>query len=1294
MASKEVRVKVILDDNGTIRLTEKSAKKLGGALNNAGVAAQNASKQIKGAAQTATAAGKQFSGLARGAGGVVAAYATLAAQVFAVTAAFNFLKEGGDLKKLYEGQIALSAATGTSYRNLTRDIQLATDAQITYAEAASAAAIGKAAGLSNAQLTALGKAAKDTSAVLGRDLTDSFNRLVRGVTKAEPELLDELGIILRLKTATENYKRVTGAVGELNAFQRTQAVTNEVLTQAEEKFGKLQAALEPSANSVKQLGANFSELVDKLKIGAAEGLAPIISLLKDFPALVVAAFLPFTTKVLQAALPGLENLEQSMGRVSDKLNGYKAGLEKTAVDQKTTYAKMAGNEKKRLQQVSQSIAKETTQRKNSLIKQLADGKELTAKQIQSIKANLKKREAAYGITDAKMRQSFINALNAMEAKAKQTEKVIGGVFVRIGVGAKIAATSAATFFTGAFATIAAGAAKAGAFLATAFSVVSWVGIIVALGAMAYSFFRTTDKIKEQSAELKYFEEQVKNSTEEVEKFIQVQNAINTSADSAGRVFQGFGNIIKNFSAERLSKNLEGASEGLKKFRSAAKESLDDATALKTSLEEKRAKRGEEPFGSTDAGAIGREERKRLAELELKISEQTAVLRKGITLEYLETADAQNLFTENQIAALKVLTNERNVVNEINNTRFKTSKNVIAYKKSLDEVLKGNESISQTLLDQRTLIGQIASLYEEQDFLTKELDKNIQSFTNSFLNIGKDQSTLIQIQQVLLNTEMLRAKNEEITQDIEDRNAAYQKIAKILESQVNLQNEFNLAQKTIDNRTQRALIGKTKLVAAEIKAQGELAKIRNNILKLEKQSIDRQATLKDKFEELAQARERARLTGAGEDVASVNLLEKELMTHQSILATAEQDIEQQKIRQEILERQLNTIIQIGEASKQALETSLSANIRDAILGKQTSIKDAFLSIINKVGEAAAGGIADNLTKKLMKSGQSLFDRILGREGREEKPETVLDPATKMEQAFELGGTSAANKIRAALEGQPVAAGAAGAAGSSAATGGIAAYKEPLAPGQALGPTQAAESDLNYEGTRTGIFGGTRGALSQLFRPVTTKTTIEGDGMTSVATNKDGFFKRLGNVFGAFTDDIGGLFSKDGGFLSGLGDIFKGGLQGFGGIFKNLLGSLGGLFGGGAGGGGLGGIFGGVFSLFGFANGGYVPGGFKAMSSGGVVNTPTLGLIGEGKMNEAVVPLPDGRSIPVDMGGQQQQNNVSVNVNMSGGQVQGESDEAQGQNAAALGRLISGAVQREIQNQQRPGGILSPYGRSQR
>jgi len=80
------------------------------------------------------------------------------------------------------------------------------------------------------------------------------------------------------------------------------------------------------------------------------------------------------------------------------------------------------------------------------------------------------------------------------------------------------------------------------------------------------------------------------------------------------------------------------------------------------------------------------------------------------------------------------------------------------------------------------------------------------------------------------------------------------------------------------------------------------------------------------------------------------------------------------------------------------------------------------------------------------------------------------------------------------------------------------------------------------------------------------------------------------------------------------------------------------------------------------------------------------VGEGRYNEAVVPLPNGRAIPVQMhGGQGQNNNVTVNISMDG---QGNSKEAP--DLTSLGGLVAQAVQRELQEQKRPGGILNRYG----
>lgn len=110
-------------------------------------------------------------------------------------------------------------------------------------------------------------------------------------------------------------------------------------------------------------------------------------------------------------------------------------------------------------------------------------------------------------------------------------------------------------------------------------------------------------------------------------------------------------------------------------------------------------------------------------------------------------------------------------------------------------------------------------------------------------------------------------------------------------------------------------------------------------------------------------------------------------------------------------------------------------------------------------------------------------------------------------------------------------------------------------------------------------------------------------------------------------------------------------------------------------------------FAFANGGIASGGFQAFATGGIVTGPTLGLVGEGRYNEAVIPLPDGKSVPVDLGGMSGAMSgapitVNVSVDAKGSEVQG--DNAQG---AALGRAIAASVQSELIKQKRPGGLLA-------
>lgn len=114
---------------------------------------------------------------------------------------------------------------------------------------------------------------------------------------------------------------------------------------------------------------------------------------------------------------------------------------------------------------------------------------------------------------------------------------------------------------------------------------------------------------------------------------------------------------------------------------------------------------------------------------------------------------------------------------------------------------------------------------------------------------------------------------------------------------------------------------------------------------------------------------------------------------------------------------------------------------------------------------------------------------------------------------------------------------------------------------------------------------------------------------------------------------------------------------------------------------------IAGFFGFANGGVMTGSgpmsLRTYASGGVATGPQLALYGEGSMNEAFVPLPDGKTIPVTMQGGGGSTTVVVNVSAEGT----TSTEGGDGKAKQLGNLIANAVRQEIVNQKRPGGLLA-------
>ena len=369
-----------------------------GSLNQVGKSAQSARRQVGGVAKTASASGKQFSKMSQGiTGGLVPAYAQLAATLFAVDAVFRALKTSSDLRVQREGMMAYAASTGMAMQTVTKSLQKATQAQLSFAEAGQASAIGLAAGLTADQINQIGIAANNASKALGRNFADSFDRVLKGIVKGEPELLDELGIILRLEEATRKYAQANNiARDDLTAFQRSQAVFNEVIGQATDKYAVMAEGVDPSGIQ------RLATALEDVKNVAMEAFAPIAEffagVFTNNMTAAIALLATFAASIINKIIPTLGDLTTSLKATGTSLKGSFSGslgsLKLGAGELKGAY-KTATASPAMLQKRAGAAAAAFGPTKSQTITALANGEKLNARQLASTKRMLKKAEMEY-----------------------------------------------------------------------------------------------------------------------------------------------------------------------------------------------------------------------------------------------------------------------------------------------------------------------------------------------------------------------------------------------------------------------------------------------------------------------------------------------------------------------------------------------------------------------------------------------------------------------------------------------------------------------------------------------------------------------------------------------------------------------------------------------------------------------------------------------------------------------------------------------------------------------------------
>lgn len=225
MAQNEINIKVKISDDGSLSLVSQKAEQAAKSTENLTNSRNRYQKGEKGVAGATSNSTKAFSKMNQAiGGGLVPAYATLAANVFALSAAFGVLRRAAQVEQLSAGISTLGTASGLAMATLSQGLQEATGHALSLEEAMRSTAMITSAGLDPSMINQFGEAAKNAAIALGRNTQDSLERFTRGVTKLEPELLDELGIFVKLDEAYENYaNKLDKNVTQLTSFEKRQA---------------------------------------------------------------------------------------------------------------------------------------------------------------------------------------------------------------------------------------------------------------------------------------------------------------------------------------------------------------------------------------------------------------------------------------------------------------------------------------------------------------------------------------------------------------------------------------------------------------------------------------------------------------------------------------------------------------------------------------------------------------------------------------------------------------------------------------------------------------------------------------------------------------------------------------------------------------------------------------------------------------------------------------------------------------------------------------------------------------
>ena len=239
MARRDIDVNANVNTSGTKRAAAE-IKTVNNAVDESTLAANKAKRAQEGVAKGSLSASKAFSKQQQGLGGLVRSYATIAANVFALTQVFQILRNAADFYSMQLAAEDMAKTTGVNMMRLAKEVQAATGHNLALKDSLEAVNKTLAAGANPTQAKELASLAAKISQTFGGSVEANMNKINSAVLRGRTELLATLGVVIDTQQVYRDYASQLGkTVIELTSYEKKQATINAIQEEGKNILGDI-----------------------------------------------------------------------------------------------------------------------------------------------------------------------------------------------------------------------------------------------------------------------------------------------------------------------------------------------------------------------------------------------------------------------------------------------------------------------------------------------------------------------------------------------------------------------------------------------------------------------------------------------------------------------------------------------------------------------------------------------------------------------------------------------------------------------------------------------------------------------------------------------------------------------------------------------------------------------------------------------------------------------------------------------------------------------------------------------